>query len=393
MRKGRTFFLLAFILILGLAAVAVVYFRFLQPATSQPEVEVAPTPVIEMVEVVVASQHVPRGGILDETLLTMIQIPRELLIQGYFTDLADVVGRQARIDMEANMLVTNSMVVDSADQLAATGSLAALSIPKGMVAVSIPITRLSSVSYAPQSGDHINIIATLLLIDLDTEFQTRTPNYSSAVIAAGPGVITGSSTGDATQSIELQKITAQNVSGGPASVMGRTVIDPLLEQTYYEVPSEMQRPRLVSQTLLQDAIVLGVGDFSLEDEREETQPVSADMPADVEGTEEAPAEPEPEPGADVPEEVEAPLPDVITLIVTPQDAVTLNYLVFSGAQLTLALRSPGDADRPPTEAATLDYLLKTYQIPVPVKLPYGMEPRVDQVQPVKLPNDVPAIEE
>jgi pilus assembly protein CpaB len=393
MRKGRTFFLLAFILILGLAAVAVVYFRFLQPATSQPEVEVAPTPVIEMVEVVVASQHVPRGGILDETLLTMIQIPRELLIQGYFTDLADVVGRQARIDMEANMLVTNSMVVDSADQLAATGSLAALSIPKGMVAVSIPITRLSSVSYAPQSGDHINIIATLLLIDLDTEFQTRTPNYSSAVIAAGPGVITGSSTGDATQSIELQKITAQNVSGGPASVMGRTVIDPLLEQTYYEVPSEMQRPRLVSQTLLQDAIVLGVGDFSLEDEREETQPVSADMPADVEGTEEAPAEPEPEPGADVPEEVEAPLPDVITLIVTPQDAVTLNYLVFSGAQLTLALRSPGDADRPPTEAATLDYLLKTYQIPVPVKLPYGMEPRVDQVLPVKLPNDVPAIEE
>jgi Flp pilus assembly protein CpaB len=393
MRKGRTFFLLAFILILGLAAVAVVYFRFLQPATSQPEVEVVPTPVIEMVEVVVASQHVPRGGILDETLLTMIQIPRELLIQGYFTDLADVVGRQARIDMEANMLVTNSMVVDSADQLAATGSLAALSIPKGMVAVSIPITRLSSVSYAPQSGDHINIIATLLLIDLDTEFQTRTPNYSSAVIAAGPGVITGSSTGDATQSIELQKITAQNVSGGPASVMGRTVIDPLLEQTYYEVPSEMQRPRLVSQTLLQDAIVLGVGDFSLEDEREETQPVSADMPADVEETEEAPAEPEPEPGADVPEEVEAPLPDVITLIVTPQDAVTLNYLVFSGAQLTLALRSPGDADRPPTEAATLDYLLKTYQIPVPVKLPYGMEPRVDLVLPVKLPNDVPAIEE
>lgn len=393
MRKGRTFFLLAFILILGLAAVAVVYFRFLQPATTQPEVEVAPTPVIEMVEVVVASQHVPRGGILDETLLTMIQIPRELLIQGYFTDLADVVGRQARIDMEANMLVTNSMVVDSADQLAATGSLAALSIPKGMVAVSIPITRLSSVSYAPQSGDHVNIIATLLLIDLDTEFQTRTPNYSSAVIAAGPGVITGSSTGDATQSIELQKITAQNVSGGPASVMGRTVIDPLLEQTYYEVPSEMQRPRLVSQTLLQDAIVLGVGDFSLEDEQEEAQPVSADMPADVEGTEEAPAEPEPEPGADVPEEVEAPLPDVITLIVTPQDAVTLNYLVFSGAQLTLALRSPGDADRPPTEAATLDYLLKTYQIPVPVKLPYGMEPRVDQVLPVKLPNDVPAIEE
>ncbi len=407
MRKGRVFFLLAFILILVLAAVAVVYYRFMLPATTQPASEVAPTPVIEMVEVVVASQRVPRGSVLNETLLAMIQIPRELLIQGYFTDLADVVGRQARIDMEANMLVTNSMVVDSADQLAATGSLAALSIPKGMVAISIPITRLSSVSYAPQSGDHVNIIATLLLVDLDTEFQSLTPNYTSAVLAAGPGVITGSSAEDASQASEganqakdsvtseglgeLQKITAQNVSGGPASVVGRTEIDPLLEQTYYVVPSETQRPRLVSQTLLQDAIVLGVGDFSLEDEQEEAQPVSADMPADGEGTEETPAEPDPD--AATPAEVEAPLPDVITLIVTPQDAVTLNYLVFSGAQLTLALRSPGDADRPPTEAATLDYLLKTYQIPVPVKLPYGMEPRVDQVQPVKLPNDLPAIEE
>src|SRR5512139_25617 len=121
MRKGRVFFLLALVLILGLAAVAVVYFQFMAPATPQTPVAVAPTPVIEMVDVVVASQHVPRGSLLNETLLAMIQIPRDLLIQGYFTDMADVVGRQARIDMEANMLVTNSMVVDSADQLAATG--------------------------------------------------------------------------------------------------------------------------------------------------------------------------------------------------------------------------------------------------------------------------------
>jgi pilus assembly protein CpaB len=362
-----------------------------------------------MVDVVVVSQRVPRGSVLNETLLTMIQIPRELLIQGYFTDMADVVGRQARIDMDANMLVTNSMVVDSPDQLAATGSLAALSIPKGMVAVSIPINRLSSVSYAPQTGDHVNVIATLLMVELDTEFQSLTPNYSSAVLAAGPGVITGSSIEDASQATqgtnqakdsssseglgELQKITAQNVSGGPASVIGRTEIDPLLEQTYYLVPSEKQRPRLVSQTLLQDAIVLGVGEFPLEDEKAEDQPASEEQPVEGEGTEEAPAEPEPQTGDVTIKEDTTPLPDVITLIVTPQDAVTLNYLVFSGAQLTLALRSPGDVDRPPTEAATLDFLLKTYQIPVPVKLPYGMEPRVDQLQPVQLPNDLPPASE
>jgi len=80
------------------------------------------------------------------------------------------VGRQARVDMEANMLLTSSMVVDSPDQLSTTGSLAALSIPRGMVAISIPINRLSSVSFAPRPGDHVNVIATLLMVDLDTDY-------------------------------------------------------------------------------------------------------------------------------------------------------------------------------------------------------------------------------
>ena len=381
MRKGRVFFLLALVLILGLAAVGVVYFQFMAPAAAPPTGEVAPTPVIEVVEVVVTSQHIPRGSVMNETLLAMIEIPRDLLIQGYFTDMADVVGRQARIDMEANMLVTNSMVVDSPDQLAATGSLAALSIPKGMVAVSIPINRLSSVSYAPRPGDHVNVITSLLVVDLDVEFQALTPNFSSVVTAAGLDVETGVNT-----------ITARNASGGEGSVMGRPEIDPLLEQTYYLVPSERQRPRLVSQTLLQDAIVLGVGDFPIEDKKEETT-TTTQLPEEIEGTEEPPVEPEPEPGQGEIKE-EPPLPEVITLIVTPQDAVTLNYMVFSGAQLTLALRSPGDADRPPTEAATLDYVLKTYQIPIPLKLPYGMEPRVDQLQPGQLQDEsLPATEE
>ena len=69
---------------------------------------------------------------------------------------------------------------------------------------------------------------------------------------------------------------------------------------------------------------------------------------------------------------EAPKPpDVITLVVNPQDAVTLNYLIFSGAQLTLALRGTGDDSIELTEAATLQFLLDQYNISVPAKLPYG----------------------
>jgi len=386
MRKGRIFFFLALILLLGLIAIAVFYYQFMMPVPTAPNAEAQPTPVIDLVKVVVVSQKIPRGSVLNETVLSMVEIPREVFIEGYYTDMASVVGRQARVDLEANMLLTTSMVVENSNQLSSTGSIAALTIPRGMVAISIPINRLSSVSYAPQSGDHVNVIATMLLVDLDTDWQSITPNHSAAVLGIGPGVITGSGDeeGSTTSSanVELQKITAQIIAAGEASVMGRAEIDPIMEQTFYIVPSERQRPRLVSQTLIQDAIVLGVGDFPIGDE-EEPGSVSQDETAEVAETQEnLPAE------QTETEDTRPTLPDLITLIVTPQDAVTINYLVYSGAQLTLALRSAGDDTRIQTEAATLDYLLTQYNVPVPVKLPYGMEPRIDLLLPPKLPNDV-----
>lgn len=389
MRKGRIFFIIALILILGLAAVAIVYFRLLQPASSEPVAEAVTTQVVDKVEVVVVTQHTPRGYLLNETVLGVIEIPRDMLIESYFTDLAQVVGRQARVDLEANMLLTSSMVVDSPDQLSTTGSLAALSIPRGMVAISIPINRLSSVSYAPQPGDHVNVIATLLLVDLDTDYQSETPNRNAAVLGAGPGVVIGAETADEVSvdaNTDMSKVTAQSVGAGPTSVIGRTEIDPLLEQTWYVVPSEAQRPRLVSQTLLQDAIVLGVGDFPLTDQVEEVPASTPEVPP-VEGETESTEYTSEYPEAEL-AKLEPKLPDLITLIVNPQDAVTLNYLVYAGSQLTLALRPSGDDTRVQTEATTMDFLLKQYNIPVPVKLPYGIEPRVDDLLPPQLANDV-----
>jgi pilus assembly protein CpaB len=394
MRKGRIFFFIALILILGLGAVAIFYYQGLQPATPEVVAETEPAPVVDVVEVVIVAQHVPRGYMLNETVLGVIDIPREMLIEGYFTDMAQVVGRQARVDLEANMLLTSSMVVDSPDQLSATGSLAALSIPRGMVAISIPINRLSSVSYAPQKGDHVNVIATLLIVDLDTDYQSISPNRNAAVLGAGPGVVVGAESADAVSvdaNTDLTKVTGQTIGAGPTSVIGRTLIDPLLEQTFYAVPSEPQRPRLVSQTLLQDAIVLGVGDFPLPSEEEEPPTPTAEPPPPAEGD---PAAEETsntytDEYSDL--EIEKPepkLPDLITLVVNPQDAVTLNYLIYAGSQLTLALRPSGDDTRVQTEATTMDFLLKQYNIPVPVRLPYGMEPRVDEMLPPQLVNDV-----
>jgi Flp pilus assembly protein CpaB len=388
MRRGRIFIYLALILLLGLVAVAVVWMRLQPAAQASPVAEITPTPHVELVNVIVATQRIQRGSVIDEQVLGTIPIQRELMIEGYFTDLKQIVGHQARVDLEANMLLTKSMIVDSPEQLSTQGSIAALSIPRGMVAVSVPITRLSSVSYAAQAGDHVNVIATLLLVDLDTEYQTILPNNTAAVLGAGPGVVLGSEENSATLYPDLVKITAQNSTGGTASAFGRAEIDPLLAQTFYTVPSERQRPRLLSQTLLQDVVVLGVGNFPLQDEGAPVPTPTPAPPVDpATGAEIAPSAAQPTPE---PQVVEA-LPDVITLIVNPQDAVTLNYLVYAGAQLTLALRSSNDDSVVTTEAISLDYLMRNYNIPIPLSLPYGMEPRVDELVAPELPNDGPQL--
>jgi Flp pilus assembly protein CpaB len=368
MRRGRIFFYLAFILILALVAVGVVYIRFLQPSTGPVAQVPTPTP-IEMVNVVVVTQQVPRGQVLDENVLATIQIPRSAFVEGYFTDLADVVGRRARVSLVPNMLLTTGMVVDTTEQLSETGSNAALQIPRGMVAVSVPINRLSSVSYALRPGDHVNVIVSLKFVDLDADFQTILPNKNAVVIAPAPA---NPETGEGA--------TLSAAAQAAAGVQGRAEIDPLLEETFYVVPSEGQRPRLVAQTLLQDAIVLGVGEFPLKEEQATPQVQATPQP-------EEPA-PQQE-GAPTPVPTALPKPEVITLIVTPQDAVTLNYLLNGPARISLALRPADDDTRVQTEAATLDFLLKQYNIPVPVKLPYGAESFEGSPQPAPQPTPQP----
>jgi len=384
MRRGRVFFYLAVIVILALVAVFVVWQKFLQPAGNPSNLvtQVQPTPV-NLVSAVVVTQRIPRGNILDEKVVGTIQIPSDLFIQGMFSNITEVAGKRAKFDLDSGIPLTSGMLVDSADQLSSTGSNAALSIPRGMVSVSIPIDRLSSVSYAPQPGDHVNVIVTMLMVDLDTNFQSKTPDNTSAVIAPGPGVLVTTQNKDnvaTTLDKDISKITVQSATGGVVAPLGRAELDPVLNQTFYVVPSEAQRPRMVSQTLLQDAVVLHIGTFLTKTE----------MLVNAISTPEA-AQPTPAPqqanGKATPTPTEPQGPDVISLIVSPQDAVTLNYLVFGGAKLTLALRSAGDDSRVQTEAVTLQFLLDQYRIPVPVKLPYGVEPRVDTLPGPILEND------
>jgi pilus assembly protein CpaB len=304
-----------------------------------------------------------------------------------YTNMNEVEGSLAKFDLEAGIPLTRGMLVQSAEELSSTGSIAALSIPRGMVAVSIPISRLSSVSYAPRSGDHVNVIVSVLFVDLDTDFQTILPNQNTGILTPGSGEASlAGATGSVTGEGEVSSGTGSSSVGYPSEnvvavsmsgAVGKTFTDPVLGQTFYHVPSEpTQRPRLASQNLLQDVMVLHVGDFPLEDEKPKVE-------EEVEPTEEG------QPSEQPAEETQPVVgPDVITLIVTPQDAISLNYLIYSGAELTLALRSAEDDSRVETEAVTLQYLMEQYNISVPARLPNGMEPPVKSLEAPTLEKDI-----
>lgn len=347
MRRGRIFIFLALILIVGLLLVALVVRQFLVGGFFQA------TPTPSLVRIFVAAQKIPLGATITEDVLTTIEKPQDKVSNVEFTEaqLGELLGKVARFEIDAGVTITRPMVADSAAELAPSGPEHAAVIPPGMVAKSIPTSRLTSVAYGVGDGSHVNLNGCFLFVDLDPSFQTVLPNYTA--VLTGTGFVPD----------QLPVLSVGVISAGATSPQGRVELDPSLQQPFYIIGSEPQRPRLVCQMVLQNILVLKYGNFSL--------PGAAEAAQQQEGA-----------------AAQAPPPDIITLIVSPQDSVTLDYLIYSGAELTLALRNPTDESRMATEAATLQYLLSQYNIPIPAKLPYGMVPRLDEITPPFMPNDV-----
>jgi len=138
--SGLLIILLALLIIVGLGGA---YFLFRNQLAPQTQ-ELTEAPLTEqqpMVNIVITTQFVARGTKLSEAVLTTVPYPQKDLVEGtFFTDMAGVVGKQAKYDLDARLPLTSSLIVDTP-----LGSYAAFQIPKGMVAISIPISHLSAV--------------------------------------------------------------------------------------------------------------------------------------------------------------------------------------------------------------------------------------------------------
>ena len=348
MRGGRMLVIVGVVVLLGAVVVGIVMWMSGRDSSPSTDVEVGEgttvpyTPPEDMTEIVVAVQNLPRGTRITSDTIQLEPWPKESVPEGegFLTNREDALDRITRVDIVRNMPILDGMLTDEAGDLAAVGSDAALQIPPGKVAYALPVARWSSVAWAIQPGDHVDVLVSLLLVDIDEEFQSILPDTASCV---------DPSEGEGCQPGTLGRMEV--LANGWVVGAG---------------PSEEQRPRMVTQLTVQDAVVLRVGDWPMGEE-EEAQPVEV---------EEQPAEGEPTPP---PPEHAAVEP--LTLIVTLQDAMVLKYAEETGASMDLVLRSPGDHDSTiTTESVTLKYIFDRFGVELPPKLPYSVEPRLRKLR-------------
>ena len=398
----RVLLIVLLVVVIGAVAVWILTQQTPTPdpnATGQPEVtrEVTQFPTetpIPVAEVVIAVQDIPRGVEVQPNMVEMVSFPLEYLPQGTFDDLNSVIGRIARTDISRSQLVLSRQIIagpftQAAADLGRVGSDAAAVLEAGRVAISLPIDAITSVAYAVQPGDSVDVLVSMLFVDVDIPFQTITPNIIRFVTLV-PDPETGSLVlgfgpeGEGT--LDTERIVSS--SAGSVAVGGETQAvgqDITLTNSVIVEPSEEdgQRPRLVTQRTVKDARVIWVGEFPLDGQIFRAAPAPTPTPLpDAEPTEDT-GDGGPTPLPTVP-----PRPEIITLGVTPQDAVVLTYMAEAGLPMTFALRSARAVGLPETQAVTLSYIMNTYGIQLPDRFNFALEPAIRSIRQLSLGNRI-----
>lgn len=331
MRRGRVLILLG--ITLGLAtAVIVLVVLTRQPSltgTTPPPTGAETPTAVPTQKVWVALQPIPRGGDFVEGTMGLRDWPSSNVPPNVIGDTSETIGRVAAVDVVQGQPILRTMLAEKG----AAGQ-AALLIPDGRVAVAFPISQQSSVAYAIQPGDFVDVLIVASFIDLDRDFQSTLPNLISFLTPQldQDGKAVGYNFTDASDEGRFE------IPQGLPPEMGGAIV----------YPREAQRPRRVAQLTVPAAKVLRVGPW-------------IDLP-NPQATPTAEGEAPPPP----------PPPDIVTLAVEPQDALVLLWARQSEMYMELALRAPGSEQaRYGPEAVTLQYMLTRFNIAVPPKLEYG----------------------
>jgi Flp pilus assembly protein CpaB len=317
-----------------------------------------PTP-IPFVNIAIVLQNLPRGyrfpnkiddlkNVVNYAPWPESAVPFNALKESE-GGLETLLGKVARTDLFREQPMLTTLVVDDLTQIANVGSDVAAVLPPDRVAVALPIDRVTSVAYGIADGDRVDILVSMLFVDVDPAFQSISPNSITLVnISPTDG--------------SIQFI--QPITGRPDVIsLGSAIIG----------PSERQRPRLVSQRTIQDALVVHVGDVPVDGKFIGKPPTPTPVPQEETDQGGGGGTPPPPP-------TPIPRPDIVVLGVSPQEAAVITWAIEARLPLTLAIRSAQDTSRGTTTPVTLDYLLSTYNITVPAKKDYTIEPAIRSIR-------------
>jgi pilus assembly protein CpaB len=344
MQRGRLLIILG--IILGLATLAAVAFLVYsggglfgggevappaeEAAPIQTETEGQPIPTTQ---VIVALQPIARGSEFVAGSIGRRDWPANNVPPEIIADEAETIGKVAKTEIVQGQVLVRSMLVDKG-----VSGEASLNVPPGRVAVAYPINRQSSVAYAIQPGDFVDILITSFFIDVDEQFQTPLPNKTRFFFP----------TYDTETGVQTGVQLSETIDEGRFE-LGAGDVASIIQSSGNQVP------RRVAQLTVPSAKVLRVGPWI-----EEPQPAP------------------PEDGSPPPP---PPPPDTATLAVTPQDALVLLWLRQSGIYNEMALRAAGeDQSDHLTEAVTLQYMLTRFNIAVPPKIEFIMTTSVSEVE-------------
>jgi pilus assembly protein CpaB len=344
MQRGRLLIILG--VILGLATLAAVAVLLLgggggiipgssgeEPTPSPQEAAVQEAQGIPTTEVIVALQPIGRGSEFVAGSIGRRDWPANNVPPDIIADEAETIGKVAKTEIVQGQVIVRSMLVDKG-----VSGEASLNVPPGRVAVAYPINRQSSIGYAIQPGDFVDLLITSFFIDVDEQFQAPLPNKARFFFPSFDQETGVQTSVQLSEPIEEGRFELG--AGDVASII--TANGP-------------QIPRRVAQLTVQSAKVMRVGPWVAE-----------------------PLPPPPEDGSPPPP---PPPPDLVTLGVTPQDALVMLWLRQSGIYSELALRAAGEdqADHL-TEAVTLQYMLTRFNIAVPPKIEFIMTTSISDLE-------------
>jgi Flp pilus assembly protein CpaB len=310
----------------------------------------AQTTSVETRLVAVAAQDIQRGSIItfdqENEAASMVRMepwPMSSLVEddlwNYILDTPDLaVGAVARVDIPRGSPITVKALTTTYTELAAAaGSEASAVIPPGTVAVAIPLdpSGLGQVAYGIQDGDYVDVYFSFLFVNVDEEFQTRVPNTFSIITRLESGELSIGAPRQGRQ--ETSTLSLDGVLVGPSETA--------------------QRPRLVTQQMVTGAYVVHVGYFPMGGHFIAPTPTQPDIVVPTP----APGEATPAQQASAPTAVITATPwqpIVMTVAVSPQDAVMLTWAIDAQIPINLALRPVNDANLAAAQSAvSLSYLM------------------------------------